>query len=177
MRAFFCLGLLMMSAGTALATKTGEWNPIYVVASGAFYARCVPAEKSGSNGKTVIYRASGEREQATDQIDEYPWYCSQGVVLVWSPIREKVAVMAGFLSGQEGKEATGLSFYLGGKLLKAYTLADLGALGVPSRPYPGFPKTDKRPELTLGKWEQVGNTTSYYFTVTTRDQRELKFDI
>ena len=58
---------------------------------GIFYARCIPAEKKGSKGTTTIYRVEAE---ADEKLDVYDWYAPEGVILGWSPIVGKVAVMA-----------------------------------------------------------------------------------
>jgi hypothetical protein len=89
------------------------------------------------------------------------------VVLGWSPVAGKVAVMTrGEKAGAE------LSFYLGGKLLASYTVADLHKLGVEVTKRTGGRSTDFR---QVG-CEQVAGTNDYVFAIESRGKR-IAFDI
>ncbi|MDB5294715.1 MAG: hypothetical protein JWO31_698, partial [Phycisphaerales bacterium] len=121
-------------------------NAPYVISGpdGAFYARGVPADATGTGGRTDVYAV---REPADERVDRYDWYAPSGVTLGWSPIAGKVAVLAVMqprpaarIAGQampDWQTAEQLRFALGGRVLKSYTNADLIALGaekVVSRP-------------------------------------------
>ena len=79
-------GALMVVAAVmaqqAAGDSTGR-NWVYVTASttdgtayhGDRYAKCIPAEDSGSKGKTRVYRVTADEDVLED---EYDWYATQG---------------------------------------------------------------------------------------------------
>ena len=73
--------------------KKNASNRTYVQSGpdGVVYARCVPDSDNGSKGVTEVYRA---RKEGDALVDRYDWYTSKGVVLGWSPIAGKVAILA-----------------------------------------------------------------------------------
>ena len=116
--------------------KPGGSRP-YVVTShqdGLYYAKSVPADESGQSaqGTTKVYRVGRDGDEL---LDTYPWYAPRGVktgmLLDWSPTAGKVAIMR--MHDEDvpfAMDRVELTFYLGGKLLKSYTVKDLAALGV-----------------------------------------------
>src|SRR5437879_3215435 len=58
---------------------------------GVFYARCNPAAATGTSGSTEICKVQKDQDE---QVDRYDWYTKHGVVLGWSPMAGKVAVLA-----------------------------------------------------------------------------------
>ena len=115
-------------AGQAAAKARSNYPYVQSGPDGAFYARCIPAGPDGTEGTTVIYRVQKGADQV---VDAYDWYSKKGVVLGWSPIAGKVAVMS--LSGKAASEPdkqVEISFYLGGKSLAVplpeIRLKDLG---------------------------------------------------
>lgn len=86
---------------------------------GVFYARCLPAAATGTSGFTEIYKVQTDRDEL---VNRYDWYNKHGVVLGWSPIAGKVAVMAIRPQPSDSMDKqVELGFYLGGKLLKFWT--------------------------------------------------------
>jgi hypothetical protein len=157
-------------AADAAASKTQQNYP-YVQSGpgGVFYARCIPAETEGIKGTTTIYRV---RKDKDDVVDTYDWYSKPGVVLGWSPIAGKVAVMS--LGGKEAPEPdkqVEFSFHLGGKHLASYTTKDLMAWGadVDSR-------NGRRAVFNVVGCEQIPRTNRYVFTVEIKHEK-LSFDI
>src|SRR4051794_6172373 len=116
-------GWLIAFAEDALAAKPVPNRPyVQSGADGVFYARCIPAADAGFAGTTRVYKVRREKDEL---LDTYNWYAPGGVVLGWSPIAGKVAVLA-----RGGKTGVELSFYLGGKHLASYTAEDLRQFGV-----------------------------------------------
>ncbi len=136
---------------------------------GVFYARCIPDEAGGTKGSTTIYRV---RKGQDEVVDSYDWYVRNGVVLAWSPVTGKVAVMAlgGAPTGQ-ADEHTELSFYMGGKLLNAYTTSDLKRRGADVRLRGSSTAIFK----VLGQ-EQIPGTNEYVFSIEIQG-KTYNFDI
>lgn len=116
MRIVAVVALVGLASGMAWASKQrANFSYVQSGPDGVFYARCVPDEADGTKGTTKVYRVRKERDEPTDG---YDWYVKRGVVLGWSPIAGKVAIMA-----LGGPPAAGsgippeLSFHLGGKPL------------------------------------------------------------
>src|SRR5438874_2333974 len=133
-RTIIIIGLVaLISLPAALASKEAGNRP-YVQSGpgGIFYARCIPQDTTGSAGFTDIYRVQKERDEV---VDHYGWFAKQGVVLGWSPIAGKVGVLAICKDTPTlpDKQAE-VSFYLGGKLLRSWTTADLKRLGAEVAP-------------------------------------------
>lgn len=164
------LGSLLLAAWPTWASKAVSNQP-YVQSgpSGVFYARCIPAEAAGTKGSTKIYRVRKEQDEV---VDNYDWFVMNGVVLAWSPIAGKVAVMA--LGGEPkavpDKHAE-LSFYLGGKLLNTYTTNDLKAWGANV-----WPRGDHRARFKVLGQEQIPGTNEYVFSIEI-EGKKFDFDI
>src|SRR4051794_15885402 len=137
---------------------------------GGSYARGIPDANTGSAGTTKVYEVGREKDVLHDT---YDWYAPGGVVLGWSPIAGKVAVMVRGGKQVDGAEPVELSFHLGGKLLASYTAEDLRKLGVEvSR------RSDPtRVDLGLVGCEQVPRTNDYLFVIETRGKKRITFDI
>lgn len=137
---------------------------------GITYARCIPSELQGRKGTTTIYRVWSDKDEI---LDVYDWYSPQGLVLGWSPIAGKVAVMSlrGLRTSDLQKQIE-LSFYLGGKFLISYSTKDLANMGVGT--YSGVDGiwADFKP---LG-CEQIPGTNDYGFVIEARNRR-IRFDI
>ncbi len=139
---------------------------------GVFYARCIPQDTAGSAGTTDIYMVEKEHDKL---VDHYDWFTQNGVVLGWSPIAGKVAVMAVRREDSIALEKqVEFSFHLGGKLLKSWTTADLKKLV--SEIYPDRPFGQRADFNVLG-CEQIPNTNEYVFTIRLEFDKKLSFDI
>ena len=169
---FFCAITIVLFSYSAKAKRAG--NSPYVQATydgGFFYARCIPAEKEGSAGKTEILRV---RKDGDEVIDRYEWYNGGRIRLGWTSVG-KIAVMR--LRQEEYKEfdeQIELSFYLGGKFLKSYSTSDLIKLGADTK----LKKTDFGPRATyipIG-FRQVPKTKDCYFEIDLENGTVLKFN-
>lgn len=176
----FCLALfafcaILIASPSAQAYSRGGNRPyVQSMEGGAFYAKCVPDEKEGSKGETKIYRVGKEQDEL---VDTYNWYSREGVVLAWSPIAGKVAVMA-LREEAEDRKQVEFSFYLGGRLLHSYTLEDLAKMGVQIRPfYDWNGKGKERGYWRVLGYEQVNNSNDYVFAVEVNGEKRLGFDI
>ena len=128
MRMIAAVVLMGLACGMAWASKPRS-NFSYVQSGpdGVFYARCVPDEAEGTRGTTKVYRVGKQRD---DLVDGYDWYVRPGVVLGWSPIAGKVAIMAlGGPPAPGSDTPPELSFHLGGERLASYTAVDLKEWG------------------------------------------------
>jgi hypothetical protein len=147
---------------------------------GVFYARCIPEGSGHGRGTTTIYRVGRD---ADTPVDRYDWYASDcGVVLGWSPLAGKVAVMSTRIvppRAGEDEHQVELSFYLGGQLLRSYTTSDLIRLGAePRRLRDSSGRSQwRRAEFTPGECEQVPGTNTYVFTILVANDRRIAFDI
>jgi hypothetical protein len=107
-------------------------------------------------------------------VDRYDWYTKHGVVLGWSPIAGKVALLA--IRKDEpiaSDKQVEISIYLGGKLLKSWTTAEFQGLGakVERSVYGG-----DRAVFTVAGCEQIRGTNEYIFVVGFGDKK-VSFDI
>lgn len=171
--------LALQKGGTA--KRAGNFAYVESGLDGRFYAKSVPDERDGTKGITKVYKV---RKDADELIDSYDWYAPRefqdGIVMGWSPIVGKVAVMR--VHNEVVEVADGrieLSFYLGGKFLKSYTVKDLVALGVKQEPLEKRGKDESRQRLdykVLG-CEQVPNTNAYRFSIMVPDGKKVMFDI
>lgn len=135
-----------------------------------FYARCIPDENEGNKGTTTIYRV---RKEADEKIDTYNWYSPEGLVMGWSPIAGKVAVMSLREKAPTREKQIEFSFYLGGKLLHSYTTKDLENMGIKIGPsWEG-----ERARIKVLGCIQVPNTNDYDFVIETSDGKKLAFNI
>lgn len=157
--------------GAAFASKP-VFNEAYVQSGpgGIFYARCIPDGPKGPEGVTEIYRV---RKDGDELLDRYDWYADGGVVLSWSPIAGKVGVLAihGTIMMPRDPGHVELAMYLGGKLLRKWTTAELQKF------------EPKDVQLPVGRvvgssvgCEQVANTNEYVYVVNIGGKRVL-FDI
>ena len=143
---------------------------------GIFYARCVPPGEVSARGSTDIYRVEEEKDV---RIDHYDWFASEGVVLGWSPIEGKVGIMAGRIQPADTPEQQiELSFYLGGKHLKSWTVAELKALGaVVVGPPEMMGRNHRRTEFQLHECVQVDHSNEYAFEIEVSGGKKIAFDI
>lgn len=167
------VALLLVAAGVAWASKPVSNGP-YVQSGpdGVFYARCVPDAAQGSKGTTTIYRV---RKDGDEVVDKYDWYARRGVVLGWSPIAGKVAVLAlGGPPAPGSEKPSELSFHLGGKRLASYTADDLKEwrAQIAARELVG----EERAMFKVVGCEQVPGTNDYRFVIEI-DGKKLAFDV
>jgi hypothetical protein len=171
------LPLALLSAHF-FAAKAGAFkdagNRPYVQsgADGVFYARCIPQDATGSAGSTDIFKVQKERDEL---VDHYDWFTRHGVVLGWSPIAGKVAVMAIHRDAPASPDKqVEFGFYLGGTLLKSWTTAELNKLGAEVSPshYGG-----ERAVFQVLGCEQIPGTNEYVFTIQLGKDKKLSFDI
>jgi hypothetical protein len=171
-----CLVLIGLAGSASASSKArGPFPYVQSGPDGVFYARCVPAQGGKGPGSTKIFRVRAEQDEL---LDSYDWYAQAGVVLGWSPIEGKVAVMRVHREEREAaKPAAGqaeVSFYLGGKLLKSYTSRELVELGAEE------PMTRQGYEGANYKvvgCEQVPGTNRYLFVIEGKGKRRISFDI
>ena len=157
-------------------------NRPYVVAfsevGAPFYARCIPDEPYGSKGVTQILRVKKEGDEV---VTSYAWFNRNGLVLGWSPIAGKVAVMR--VRQDEGlppEKQVEFSFYLGEKLLRSWTTADLTRLGAGTgtgKMSTGGHKRGPRAVYHVEGCIQAHNTNDYYFSVRLNEKTVLAFDV
>ena len=139
---------------------------------GVFYARCIPQETTGSAGFTDIYKVQKDQDQL---VDHYNWFTKHGVVLGWSPIAGKVAIMAIRKDAPAPPDQQiEFSFYLGGKLLKSWTTADLNRFG--AEVSPSFYGGERAVFQILG-CEQIPRTNEYVFAIQLGKDKKVSFDI
>jgi hypothetical protein len=170
-----------MTISKAMAKSAG--NGPYAVAmeeAGPIYARCIPEEKDGNKGLTQIMMVQKEGDKV---VTSYDWYNRNGLVLGWSPVAGKVAVMR--LRQEERlpqEKQIEFSFYLGDRLLRSYTTADLVKLGAGTEldaaaVERGINEFTKRAVYRVDGCRQVWNTNDYFFSVKLDATRTLAFDI
>ncbi len=162
----------------AAAAAKAAFNRLYVQSmqgGGVFYARCIPAEQTGTAGFTDIYRV---RREGDERVDHYDWYSPQGLVLGWSPIAGQVAVMARRREpAATPDQQVELGFYLGGRHLKSWTTAELQALGATVAAIREDNPPGKFAEFQLLGCEQIDNSNEYVFTVQFSGRKKAAFDI
>ncbi len=167
--------IALTSLRSAFASKDAGNRP-YVQSGpdGVFYARCIPQDTAGTAGFTDIYLVKRDPDEL---VDHYDWYSKHGVVLGWSPIAGKVAVLARHKDTPTSPDKqVELTFHLGGKLLKTWTTADLVRLGAEV----GLSDRDgggKRAEFQVVGCEQIPGTNQYVFTIQLVKGKKLSFDI
>jgi hypothetical protein len=174
-RLAFVVAVLVVTAcpaGQAAAKARSNYPYVQSGPDGVFYARCIPAGADGTEGTTTIYRVQKDADQV---VDTYDWYSKAGVVLGWSPIAGKVAVMS--LSGKAASDPdkqVEISFYLGGKLLTSYTTKDLVGWGADK--YRLDTRDEKRAMFNVVGCQQIPRTNKYVFTIEIKG-KQLRFDI
>ncbi len=179
MRAIRAVLLTLLLVGVlspALASKKRVDNFAYVQSGlgGRFYVRCVPDSPRGESGSTVVYRVRSDEDEI---VDRYDWYSRDGVVLGWSPIVGKVAILRkGGQSSPDHSKQHEFSFHLGGEHLKTYTTEDMVKMGanIPSKKGDGG---DKRAEIEFSGCNQVPGTNDYVFVVAVNGSKTIQFNI
>lgn len=172
------IATLVISATFVRAMEKSAGNSPYVVTSGErspFYARCIAAKATGSEGITQVLRVRPENDEV---IATHAWYNRNGIVLGWTSKEGKIAVMR--LRQGEGSnedEKIEFSFYLGDRLLRSYTTADLVKLGANVEQRGKMGDSSKRAIYSVEGCKQVWNTNDYYFSVKLSDAQTLCFDV
>jgi hypothetical protein len=186
MKRFLVVVAFMMVATCVHAAAKSDINRPYVAIMDGlsrFYARCIPDlknNKMGSEGITQILRIQAEGDQV---IATYAWYNRHGLVMGWSPIAGKVAVMR--LRQEQGlatEKQIEFSFYLGDQFLRSYTTADIIKLGGKLERdewafEDGLGASSKRAAYHVEGCKQVWNTNDYYFSIRLSESQTLSFNI
>jgi hypothetical protein len=171
-------------AGNAAAKRAKGSRPYVVVGpDGVFCAKSVPVDEASDGdvkGTTKVFRV---RKDADELVDTYDWHAPRegqpGLVLAWSPIAGKIAVLRLHdEAAPSAEDRTELSFYIGGKHLKSYTSKELVALGaspVGGKRLDGDERRSPLDYKVLG-CEQVASTNDYRFAVQFAGKKIL-FDI
>ena len=165
----------------ALAKNAG--NRPYVAAfdgQSSFYARCIPAKITGSEGTTQVFRV---RPEGDEVVATFAWYNRDGLVMGWSPKAGKVAVMRVRQdAGLPVERQIEFSFYLGDQWLQSYTTEDLVKLGAKVEldrmaVEDGLGVSSKRAAYRVEGCKQAWNTNDYYFSIRLNETQTLSFDI
>jgi hypothetical protein len=124
--------VLCVSLACAAAAKADQEAPnyAYVEASsnhstsngGDRYAKCVPSEKFGTEGKTYIYRVRDGNDQL---LETYDWFTFNIHVLAVGKSTSVVRFGPWNRGHEPSEEHLALAFYLDGKLLKRYSTLDI----------------------------------------------------
>ena len=164
--------VITMLAGTFLASADQEaGNGLYVRSAqyGAYYAKCIPSERYGTNGQTQIFIATRTNDMLQTTFD---WYSSnlylQGTAWGISVVR--------FGPWQRGSSAStndlAIAFYMNKKLLKSYSTLDIaGSTTNVSQSISHYRVFSKIPGY---RWIK---SNDYAFDVTRSDGRQLSFDV
>ena len=168
---------MIMVTGAALAGKVGP-HRAYVQSGpdrlgSGLYARCVPSDDRGSAGRTKVFRVRAEGDAV---LDEYDWFAPGGLVLGWSPIAGKVALLALMQDepADDWKAQEALRFAMGGERLASYTngqLIEMGAEETADSVY------GMRAGFRIIGCEQLPGTNEYDFVLGIDDGKTLRFDI
>ena len=163
----------LITLSLLVAHDRGANLPYISTDDGLFYARCVPADRDGSAGTTVILEVGRETDRV---VDRYDWYSRERVRLGWSPLAGKIAVASRAELPGAGRPPTQLSFHLGGKLLKSYTLEQLKPLGLGEHP---VVSSNGQHQIAIDAMAyDLENTNRRYFPVRFGRGREpVRFDI
>ncbi len=163
--------ILVQLPAVAVGDRGNNHTYVQSGPDGVFYARCIPTDKDGNVGRIKIYRVEQDKDELIDTYDLYP----NAVVLGWSPIASKVAVMTVVHErAKNWKQQEELRFSIGGKLLKSYTSADLLAMGADEEL---SSETGQRATYRVGTCEQVPGTNEYDFIIEIKAGVKLRFDI
>ena len=156
----------LITAEASACTRGANRPNVTAMDEGIFYARSVPAFSTGFEGSTDIYLVDMNGDK---KIDSYNWFNRNQLVLAWSPIVGKVAV----LRYDPENEDAAVAFYIGGNLLKSYSHSELKKLGLRS--------IDKYCGVRLGLkilgQEQIPNTNDYVFKIEFESSGIRMFDI
>ena len=174
---FVAIVVTFVCAAPIAASKVMQ-NRAYVTSGpdrfgSVFYARCVPAAARGSAGRTEVFRV---REGGDEVVDRYEWYAPCGLVLGWSPIKGKVAVLAIVRdeSAAEWGRREQLRFSIGGEHLASYTNDDLIAMGAGRAASSAY---GLHAGFSVIGCEQVPGTNEYDFVIEIGPEKRLRFDI
>ena len=140
---------------------------------GFFYVRCIPQSPQGEKGKTTLFRVKSNKDII---IDQYDWYSKKGVVLGWSPIAGKVAIMTkGGVQSPDQTKQIECGFYLGGKHLKSYSTDDLIKMGAKTT----FKRLNKerRANIEFLGCKQISRSNNYVFEIKINKTTIVQFDI
>jgi hypothetical protein len=120
----------------------------------------------------VVYQVDGDADRL---LDRYDWYAPNGIVLGWSPLAGKVAVMSAMAGpAEDWRQQEEIRFSMGGEKLKSYTSGDLIALGAEDRIDEGG---RHRAWFRLVSCEQIPGTNEYDFIVEFPKIKRLRFNI
>ena len=162
--------IIVIGAGSVRADEEVS-NVAYVKSSkfGRSYAKCVPAENSGSKGETSVYIV---REKEDQLESSYSWY-SQDIYLQELSGGISVVRMGPWARGGEAKrEDLAIGFYFSGKPLKEYSTLDIAGT-------PGNVNTS-RSHYTVFKtvigYRELENS-SYAFDTVFRAGKIISFDV
>jgi hypothetical protein len=169
------LFLYGFSSQSSAERRLGDAAYVKSMSGGIFYARCVPAQREGTKGTTKIYRVEIDRDVL---VDSYDWYSPNGLVLEWSPIAGKVAVMSIRRTISAFEPNIALAFYIGGVFLRSYTVNELKQMGADIIGVRGedgpMPRTLN---LRRAESEQVPGTIEYFFSIVDGAGKRFRFNI
>jgi len=140
---------------------------------GIYYARAIPEECIGTKGYTQIYRVENEQDKL---LHTYNWFNRYGIILAWSPIVGKVAVLTAWHEQiNPFGENVEISFFIDGQHLRSYTINELIQMGA---------EYEQQKELSQGKQlnykilgcEQILRTNEYRFVIII-GEKKVFFDI
>ena len=176
--------VILLTLGISdLAVAKSAGNRPYIAAfddQSPFYARCIPAKITGSEGNTQILRL---RPEGDEVVATFAWYNRHGLVMGWSPKAGKVAVMRVRQdAGLPVERQIEFSFYLGDQWLQSYTTEDLVKLGAKVEldrmaVEDGLGVSSKRAVYRVEGCKQAWNTNDYYFSIRLNETQTLSFDI
>ncbi len=158
--------LLVVAGYASVAKESGNRAYVQSGPDGVFYARCIPDTDKGAAGITEVYRV---RKQGDQLVDRYDWYTGHGVVLGWSPIAGKVALLAIRRDqATEPDKQVEINIYLGGSLLKSWTTSELQRVGakVSKSAYGG-----ERADFEVVGCEQIPGTNQYVWVLRLGDKK------
>ncbi len=165
---------VLITTEASACKKSGNRANVTAMDEGIFYARSIPGSSLGFEGKTDIYLVGTNEDK---KIDSYNWFNRNQLVLAWSPIAGKVAILR---YDPENTDAA-LAFYMGGKFLKSYSRTELTKFGVKSTNEFGVKSINEycgvHLNLKLLGQEQVPNTNDYVFKIEFESSGIKSFDI
>jgi len=171
------------SGGTRGTAAKRDGNFAYVVPGldGRFYAKSVPEKNMGTKGTTKVYRVGMDGDEL---LDSYDWYAPKqfqiGMELGWSPIAGKIAVIRMHDEPEAlADDRVELSFYIGGKFLKSYTVKELVALGMSPLGHDAGKKGEGMREWVdyrVAGWELGRKPNEYFWSIVMGDGKKVLFD-
>ena len=116
--------IVLLPLEVSACSRTGNSPMVESFQWGRYYAKSVPLEVRGSDGKTEIYKVESENDEL---IDAYNWYSPHGYLSFAIPLNvERNIAVARFDRDAEDKI---LTFYLAGRELISYSRAELRQIG------------------------------------------------